>query len=188
TLNEARKLWIRSQKTQSLQKMLQNEFYKELDEERAERFKHRLFDRTVHPTQIHALPVEQDFRSIIDLICRDNVVTTELKMRLARSLVNEFLGENVAISSSQEAYELVLDVRAWQDAEARAQLFHGVESPVLLSFWSDWDGSSRPSGQGHRLAAAVLLYDVQRMAGLLKHARKIDPSYIPPEDLWKKVQ
>lgn len=188
TLNEARKLWIRSQKTQSLQKMLQNEFYKELDEERVERFKHRLFDRTVHPTQIHALPVEQDFRSIIDLICRDNVVTTELKMRLARSLVNEFLGENVAISSSQEAYELVLDVRAWQDAEARAQLFHGVESPVLLSFWSDWDGSSRPSGQGHRLAAAVLLYDVQRMAGLLKHARKIDPSYIPPEDLWKKVQ
>jgi len=188
SLDEARRLWIRSQKTQILQKKLQEEFYKESDEERAERFKHRLFDRTVHPTQIHALPVEQDFRSMIDVICRNQTVTTDLKRRLARSLVDEFLGENVAISSSKEAYELVLDIRAWQDAEARAQIIHGVESPVLLSFWSDWDGSSRPSGQGHRLAAAVLLYDVQRMAGLLKHARKIDPSYIPPEELWKKVQ
>lgn len=186
-LNEALTLWIRSQKTQVLLDMLQEEFYKELDSERTDRFKHRLFDRTVHPTQIHALPVERIFRTIIDMISRDEPVPTDIKRRQARALIDEFLGENVAISSSDEAFELVLDVKAWQDAEAWAHIKYGIESPILLSFWSDWDGSSRPSGQGHRLAAAVLLYDVQRMAELLRHARKIDPSFVPGEELWKKV-
>ncbi|MDD5583078.1 MAG: pyridoxal phosphate-dependent aminotransferase [Candidatus Marinimicrobia bacterium] len=188
SLKAVQALWLRSQKSQLLMQMLQDEFYKEMEEERIYRFKHRLFDRTVHPTQIHALPVERDFRKIIELIVQEESVPASLKKHLAQSLVEEFLGENVAISSSEEAYELILDVKAWQDAESWLQIKYGVEVPVLLSFWSDWDGSSRPSGQGHRLAAAVVLYDVQRMAQLLKHARKIDPTFIPDETLWKKVQ
>jgi len=186
-LNQARKLWIRSEKTHRIAEQLLQEFYKEEESDRIDRFKHRMFDRTVHPTQIHALPVERAFRQMIELICTDKIIPKELPNRISKALIDEFLGENTAVSSADEAFELILDVQAWHNAEEWAQINYGVKTPLLLSFWSDWDGSSRPSGQGHRLAASVLLYDVQRMAELLQHARHIDPSFTPDEVLWKKV-
>ncbi len=187
-LNQARMLWIRSEKSQTIAGQLLKEFYKEEESDRVERFKFRMFDRTVHPTQIHALPVERAFRLLIELISNGEAIPKELPAKISKELTHEFLGENTAISSADEAFELILDIQAWQNAEEWAQINYGVDTPpLLLSFWSDWDGSSRPSGQGHRLAASILLYDVQRMADLLLHARKIDPSFIPDDDLLKKV-
>ena len=38
---------------------------------------------------------------------------------------------------------------------------------MFLSFWGDWDGSNRPSGQGHRLIASVLVENVTRLSRLV---------------------
>ena len=46
----------------------------------------------------------------------------------------------------------------------------------FLSFWSDWDGSNRPSGQGHQLVAAVVMENVRRMARILNLLLQADPT------------
>jgi hypothetical protein len=105
------------------------------------------------------------------LILDERVPGQEVE-RLARELAVEYVGANVAISSDQEAEELVLDLRSLIDAEMWADLSQGGAPPTLLSFWGDWDGSTRPSGQGHRLAAGALLEDVTELSRLLQVLEK----------------
>ena len=90
----------------------------------------------------------------------------------------EFLGRNVSINSQQEADEILLDLAALTTGEEYAEQLTDAALPSFLSFWSDWDGSNRPSGQGHRLVAAVVMENVQRMAGILTLLRQADP-HIP---------
>ena len=74
----------------------------------------------------------------------------------------EFLGRNVSINSQQEADEILLDLAALVTGEEYAEQFDRFSPATFLSFWSDWDGSNRPSGQGHRLVAAVVMENVRR--------------------------
>ena len=99
-----------------------------------------------------------------------------------RELVAEFFGMNVAINSSGEAEEICLDL----DAHIAAEQFAGVQDTAmphtLLSFWGDWDGSNRPSGQGHRLVASVLLRNVSRLSQIIRLLSQRMPSaQVQPE-------
>ena len=87
----------------------------------------------------------------------------------------EYLGRNVNINSQQEADEILLDLAALITGEEYAGQLTDADLPSFLSFWSDWDGSNRPSGQGHRLVAAVVTENVRRMARILKLLRQADP-------------
>jgi hypothetical protein len=107
-----------------------------------------------------------------DAISRDlhsgRALPHDLVQNVARELVAEFLGMNVAINSSEEADEICLDLDAHIAAEQFALLQGATTQPALLSFWGDWDGSNRPSGQGHRLVASVLLQNVRRLSHILQ--------------------
>ena len=136
-------------------------------EERERAFRRRTFDRTVHPTQMYAVRVDQRAGALTDSILLGESDLGMAARGLARELVDEFIGSNVRIDSRGEAGELVADLRALLEAEEWARVWHDTDEPVLLSFWGDWDGSTRPSGQGHRLVAGALLADVTQLAELL---------------------
>jgi hypothetical protein len=136
-------------------------------ERRSLAFQNRLYDRTVHPTQMYSIQVERVFERIIgSLIRRDPVPPQDLRLA-ARELLDEYLGRNVAISSEQESEELVLDLDALIAAEHWQELETGASAPGFISFWGDWDGSNRPSGQGHQLVATTLMTNVARLARLI---------------------
>lgn len=139
---------------------LMNELKPETLAERKKRFKNRLFDRTVHPTQMYALALDIGFDAAINGLFLGNKIESKELKKLAESLINEFLGKNIAINSEQESDELIYDLKALKNSA----LLTGKNEDVLLSFWGDWDGSTRPSGQGHRLVSAVLLENVKEMA------------------------
>ena len=146
--------------------ILGREFYKD-DLTRRERvFQHRPYDRTVHPTQMYSIQTEALFERIIGLILRDSDVPLALPDSAARELLREFYALNVAINSTEESEELILDLDALLAAEQLAGL-SGRREPMFLSFWGDWDGSNRPSGQGHRLIASVLVENVTRLSRLV---------------------
>ena len=67
------------------------------------------------------------------------------------------MGLNVSIISSEEPSELLLDLKAIITAENYFKLHSNEVFQTFVSFWGDWDGSNRPSGQGHSLVAAVLI-------------------------------
>jgi len=92
-------------------------------------------------------------------------------------LIREFFGMSVPISSSEESHELLLDLDVHIAAEIFTSLHADAEEPAFLSFWGDWDGSNRPSGQGHRLIASVLIRNVTRLAALtrLLASQSVDP-------------
>ena len=136
-------------------------------EEKQSAFRTRLYDRTVHPTQMYALEVDVELDRLIGSLLLHNRVDKKTMETLAHHLAVEYVGNNVAINSDQEAEELVVDLHALIDAENWAHLWHDLEFPTLLSFWGDWDGSTRPSGQGHRLAAGALLANVSELSQLL---------------------
>ncbi|WP_456441373.1 aminotransferase class I/II-fold pyridoxal phosphate-dependent enzyme [Caldithrix abyssi] len=158
-----------------LREILENEFYKDDLSRRQQRFFTRLFDRTVHPTQIFSIQVDQQARQIIDAFLTQKQIAAGQLQALARALLNEFIGRSVPINSIQESDELLLDLDSLNDAELLAALQGKEELPTFLSYWGDWDGSSRPSGQGHRLIAAVLLKNVARMARILELLLKLEP-------------
>jgi hypothetical protein len=61
-------------------------------------------------------------------------------------------------------------------AEEYVRLHTDSALEPFLSYWGDWDGSTRPSGQGHRLVASVLLANVERLAHFLFMLKTADRS------------
>ncbi|MGE5400214.1 MAG: aminotransferase class I/II-fold pyridoxal phosphate-dependent enzyme [Ignavibacteriales bacterium] len=163
-------------KGKSLIALLEKEFFKDSLEMREKAFKERLYDRTVHPTQMYSIKVETLFDKLIDQVIKKKTVSQDLLDKIAGELIKEFLGLNVAIVSNQESSELLLDLNSIITAEMYTELHSGRPFRSFLSFWGDWDGSNRPSGQGHSLVASVLIENVVRQAGLLRALLEADRS------------
>ncbi|HTY35963.1 MAG TPA: pyridoxal phosphate-dependent aminotransferase [Bacteroidota bacterium] len=151
----------------ALAKRLERELYKDSLGRRDKKFRQRGSDRTVHPTQMYSIQTERCFEIIIQKLLHDEPVPVSLVDEASRCLLEEYLGLNVAINSSQESDELILDLRTLIAAENTALLRNGGSDAQIMSFWGDWDGSNRPSGQGHRLVASTLIENVNHLARLL---------------------
>ncbi len=158
----------RSDNGSMLGDILERELFRDSLSRRKEAFQQRMFDRTVHPTQMFSLQTEMAFDTIEQELLSDSSPSLLSIERAAQALVAEFAGTSVAISSTQEADEICLDLDSLVAAEQYAGLHQAGLSPLMLSFWGDWDGSTRPSGQGHRLIASVLLSNVNRLSRLLQ--------------------
>ncbi|HTY59519.1 MAG TPA: pyridoxal phosphate-dependent aminotransferase, partial [Bacteroidota bacterium] len=157
----------RADNGRALEGTLEREFSKESLPRREEAFRLRLYDRTVHPTQMYSLRAEAAFEKILASLARGVMPPDEHLAAAARELVDEHLGLNVAISSADESDEVLLDLDAHVSAELFAEIQGAGLQKTFLSFWGDWDGSNRPSGQGHQLGASVLLRNVERMSQIL---------------------
>jgi aspartate/methionine/tyrosine aminotransferase len=171
-----------------IQQMLEGEFSKDSSARRAGAFQNRLFDRTVHPTQMYSIRTEAAFEEAIALLIRSAAIPAGLVERLTRELIDEFIGTTVAITSIEEADEICLDLDAHITAELYGDLHDAHSARTLLSFWGDWDGSNRPSGQGHRLVGAVLLRNVGRMSKLLRMLAERNPAVAVPADLRAELE
>ncbi|MBI4876683.1 MAG: pyridoxal phosphate-dependent aminotransferase [Acidobacteria bacterium] len=143
---------------------------------RQARFRQRLYDRTVHPTQMYSIQSETLWEQAIASILSGEQGAQILVEPLARELAREFLGLNVAVTSRAEGDELLLDLGAALAAEDFARFRCGSERLTFLSYWGDWDGSNRPSGQGHRLVATVLMENVARMGRLFHMLLAANPA------------
>ncbi len=150
-----------------LQRFFEQEFFKQEAAARERQFNTRLFDRTVHPTQMYAVEVALHTRNWLLHRLQGRPLSAAWPENLARALADEYFGYNVPLNSEQEAGELICDL--WT-LSLNDMYRHGLDSsaPSLLSFWGDWDGSTRPSGQGHRLVAAVLIENLQQLAHMLR--------------------
>ncbi|HVM71460.1 MAG TPA: pyridoxal phosphate-dependent aminotransferase [Anaerolineales bacterium] len=155
---------------------LEREFMKDSLPRRQELFRLRSYDRTVHPTQMYSLQAELALDAIISALVSSRPVAASHITKAALELWQEYLGRNVSINSQQEADEILLDLDALITGEEYAGQLTNADLPSFLSFWSDWDGSNRPSGQGHRLVAAVVTENVQRLARILQLLRQVDPA------------
>ena len=159
-----------------LAERLDREFMKDSLQRRQELFRLRSYDRTVHPTQMYSLRAELSLDAIVKaLICRERIDPSVIE-KTAQELWQEYLGRNVAISSQDEADEILLDLETLIEGEKHAELFTDATLSPFLSFWSDWDGSNRPSGQGHRLIAAVVMENVRSMRRILTDCGKPTPT------------
>lgn len=176
----------------SIAQILEREFYKDDLQIRKEKFQKRLFDRTVHPTQMYSIKTEFLFEKIIDNLIRNKTVSENLLNDLRRELAKEYLGQNVQILSSEEPREVILDLDTQIAVENYFYLYTDYDFKTFLSFWGDWDGSNRPSGQGHSLVAGVLIENVVRQAKIIELILKyektvdIDPALI--EEIEKLPQ
>ena len=153
---------------------LEHEFMKDSLQRRQELFRLRCYDRTVHPTQRYSLQAEMAFDTIIERLVSTQSVTSSHIEIAAKELLQEFLGRNVSINSLNEANEILLDSDALSAGEAYSDLFCNTTLHPFLSFWSDWDGSNRPSGQGHCLIASLVMENVRKMAHILNLIRQVD--------------
>jgi hypothetical protein len=171
-----------------LAERLNQEFYKDSLPRRQELFRLRSHDRTVHPTQMYSLQAEMALDALVAALIYRRPVSTALIEKAAHELVHEFLGRNVSITSQDEADEILLDLAALTAAEEYAELFTDTSLASFLSFWSDWDGSNRPSGQGHLLAAAIVMENVQRMTRILNLLRQADPNVLINPDLLEEIE
>jgi len=158
-----------------LSSRLDREFNKDSLERRRELFRQRSYDRTVHPTQMYSLKAELALDSAAAALVSRQPIAASLVDEAARELQQEYLGQNVSINSQDEADEILLDLASLTAAEEYSQLFSDTRLAPFLSFWSDWDGSNRPSGQGHRLAAALVMENVRRLNRILSLLRQADP-------------
>ncbi|MCC6398857.1 MAG: pyridoxal phosphate-dependent aminotransferase, partial [Bacteroidetes bacterium] len=172
----------RADNGRALASSLDQEFYRDDLTQRSAAFRSRPFDRTVHPTQMYSIRTEAAFDALTRAMRTGAAPSGPMVESTARELVAEFLGTNVAITSSGEGDEVCLDLDAHIAAEQFAAL-HGADLPhTMLSFWGDWDGSNRPSGQGHRLVTSVLLQNVGRLSQLLRLlAERMPSAHIQPE-------
>jgi aspartate/methionine/tyrosine aminotransferase len=161
---------------------LEWEFMKDSLPRRHELFRLRAYDRTVHPTQMYSLQAELALDTIVNaLISRQQIGPLAFE-QAALNLWKEFLGRNVTIDSQSEADEILLDLVTLVAGEEYSELHTPATMTPFLSFWSDWDGSNRPSGQGHRLVAAVVMENVRRMGRILNLIQQADSSVtINPE-------
>jgi aspartate/methionine/tyrosine aminotransferase len=172
----------------SLTARLERELYKDSLPRRDITFRLRTSDRTVHPTQMYSIQTERCFENIIDRLVHDESVTVSSVERAAQCLLEEYLGLNVAITSSEESDELLLDLGSMIAAENSALLRAGDTRAHMMSFWGDWDGSNRPSGQGHRLVASTLIENVSHLAKLLSVLLNADKSIRIAPELAAEVQ
>ena len=159
-----------------LAERLEREFMKNTLPRRKELFRFRSYDRTVHPTQMYSLQAEFALDAILSALISHQPVPPALIEEAAQELIREYHGQNVSITSQHEADEILLDLATLIAGEDYADLFTNTILTPCLSFWSDWDGSNRPSGQGHQLVAAVVMENVQRMAHILSLLHKADPN------------
>jgi len=165
---------------------LDREFMKDALPRRQEQFRLRSYDRTVHPTQMYSLQAELALDEIVTALVSPQPITHAVVRKAAQELWQEYLGRNVSINSQQEALEIMLDLATLTTGEEYTEQLTDATLPWFLSFWSDWDGSNRPSGQGHRLVAAVVMENVQRMARILNLMRQVDPrTPVSPELLFE---
>jgi aspartate/methionine/tyrosine aminotransferase len=166
---------------------LEREFMKDSLQRRQDLFRMRSYDRTVHPTQMFSLAVEGALDRIITALIANKGIAPSLVENAAQLCLREYLGLNVAITSQQEAGEILLELSALTAAEDYTELFTSTKLATFLSFWSDWDGSNRPSGQGHRLVASLVMENVQRMADILKLLQQVDPTASVSPELLAEV-
>ncbi|MDZ7260729.1 MAG: aminotransferase class I/II-fold pyridoxal phosphate-dependent enzyme, partial [candidate division KSB1 bacterium] len=156
----------------TLQQHILEKFQREIssttEAQRREHFQQRLFDRTVHPTQSYSIQVEKLFSKLIRAILTDDRSAYPAPGDLFKQLQQEYFGRNIAIRSAQEAEEAILDLDMLALVEDFSDYFYGTELSLTLSLWSDWDGTWRPSGQGHTLVAGALITNVLRLAELVK--------------------
>jgi aspartate/methionine/tyrosine aminotransferase len=171
-----------------LAERLEREFMKDSLPRRQELFRLRSYDRTVHPTQMYSLQAELALDAILTALIAGQRVAPSLIERATQELLKEYLGLNVSISSQQEANEILLDLAALTAGEQYSQLFTDAALTSFLSFWSDWDGSNRPSGQGHQLIAAVVMENVRRMARILSLLRQVDPDIAVRPELLSELE
>lgn len=158
----------------NITEILEREFYKDDLQRRKEAFQKRLYDRTVHPTQMYSIKTEQLFEKLIDALIKNHNINSELFEKLKSEIVKEYFGQNVPIISSEEPQELILDLNSLLAVENYMALHTDSPFEVFLSFWGDWDGSNRPSGQGHSLVSAILMENVVRQAKILEMILNID--------------
>lgn len=167
---------------QWLGERLEREFMKDSLQRRQEKFKLRSYDRTVHPTQMYSLQAEMAINGVIRRLISGRSIKPAQIERISQELIKEYIGLNVPITSQQESDEILVDLGSLIAGEEYAELFSETSLTPCLSFWSDWDGSNRPSGQGHRLVAAVVMENVQRMTHILNVLQQVDPTIeIHPE-------
>jgi aspartate/methionine/tyrosine aminotransferase len=188
SLAEEMMVLARADGGKSLVDRLEHEFYKDSLSRRVDAFHQRSHDRTVHPTQMYSMRLERQFNRIIGTLIRGGTVSPITLKAAARGLLEEFLGLNVTIPSADEPDELILDLDSRIVAENYALLESGIDERPLLSFWSDWDGSNRPSGQGHRLAAAAVMVNVSRLSRLLTLLMNADGTIKVDPDLLAEVR
>ncbi len=174
-LDDERLRRARSDGGQWLTARLEREFMKDSLERRRAAFRARTHDRTVHPTQMYSIQAEAALDNLIRALLDKQLPSRPALETAARQLWDEFLGQNVPITSQQEGLEILLDLDALVAGEDYAELFADAPLSAFLSFWSDWDGSNRPSGQGHLLLAAIVMENVRRMAHLLGLIRQVAP-------------
>ncbi len=139
---------------------------------RRKRFSRRLFDRTVHPTQMYSLQVEQLFTQLARASVTPELYKPVSSKTLFQALVKEYIGENVPISSQMEAQEAICDLEALHLTETFEEIFFGESQGVVLSLWGDWDGSTRPSGQGHTLVSGPLIANIRALTRLVNVFQK----------------
>ena len=157
-----------------LAERLEQEFMKDSLQRRQQLFQFRSYDRTVHPTQMFSLQAELALDAIVTRLASYQPIAPSQVEKAGQELMQEYLGRNVSITPQYEADELLVDLTALIAAEDFTALYTDTELTPLLSFWSDWDGSNRPSGQGHRLIAAVVIENVRQMAHILGLLRRVD--------------
>jgi hypothetical protein len=172
----------------SLTDRLSGEFFKDSLSRREQEYRRRAYDRTVHPTQMYSIKTEALFDGIIGRLLRNEEVSSFVFDEAAQVLLEEFLGLNVAIASSDESDELILDLDALIASENYASLSGQEHRHVLISFWGDWDGSNRPSGQGHRLVATTLMANIRRLSRILTVLLRADDSVKVDEKLLDEVR
>ena len=170
-----------------LAERLQREFMKDSLAHRQELFHLRNYDRTVHPTQKYSLQAEMTFDAILRALIAKQAVAPVLIEKAGQEVLMEFLGTNVSINSQLEADEILVDLDTLAASEGYAALFTENSLRPFLSFWSDWDGSNRPSGQGHRLMAAAVMENVRRMAQILNLLHKADSHIQISPDLLVEI-
>jgi aspartate/methionine/tyrosine aminotransferase len=159
-----------------LEKQLKYELYRDSIESRQARFRNRTYDRTVHPTQVYSLTVEKNINKTVEKYLTNQNFSTSDTNNLIKALVDEYTGKSVAINSVEEAEELKLDLKSLFLSETYIELNTENKLNTFLSFWGDWDGSSRPSGQGHRLVASALVENVTQLSEILLLLHSLDES------------
>lgn len=170
-----------------LAEILSREFMKDSLQQRQEKFRLRPYDRTVHPTQMYSLQAEIAMDAILARLIRQQSVPSSLIENVAHQFVQEFRGQNVSIKSQDESDEILLDIATLIEAEKYTDLYSDQSLSSFLSFWSDWDGSNRPSGQGHRLIAFVVMENVKRMTHILALLRQVVPHVPIDADLLTEI-
>jgi aspartate/methionine/tyrosine aminotransferase len=177
----------KSELRQTLIAYFENEISKDNIDNRLYRFRKRLFDRTVHPTQMYSLKVDIQFQKIVEGYLISRSFSENEAKKTGMAIVREFIGLDVPISSIDEADELVLDLKSQIAGEKLLQWSSSNNSPLLLSFWGDWDGSNRPSGQGHRLIAAAVMENLTQLAKLLNLLTRYDKTIDIDPELQREI-